>query len=199
MDDNSIAFSFFNWSGDDKMLENAHLNVLVHNKEVLITGEVPTIAAYNYITTQAPLQDVKIKKIINEVYIAPNSSLLSRAKDALITGEIDALFLGQQIFNPVHVKVTTENRTVYLMGSVTAREASKATKISSSVSGVKRIVKLFHYLKKRPAAEIAREKEKEAQKEQAAKLESQQVVIDAKKADLLRQIRALDPKGGTNF
>ncbi|SMM99878.1 21 kDa hemolysin precursor [uncultured Candidatus Thioglobus sp.] len=181
------------------MLENAHLNFLVHNKEVLITGEAPTIAAYNYITTQAPLQDVKIKKIINEVYIAPNSSLLSRAKDTLITGKIDALFLGQQVFNPVHVKVTTENRTVYLMGSVTAREASKATKISSSVSGVKRIVKLFHYLKKRPAAEIAREKEKEAQKEQAAKLESQQVVIDAKKADLLRQIRALDSKDGTSF
>ncbi|MDC9714601.1 MAG: BON domain-containing protein [Gammaproteobacteria bacterium] len=199
VDDNSIAFSLLAWGGENKALKNAHLNFMVYDKEVLVTGEAPTTAVYDYITVQTPLKDFKIKKVINEVRVASNTSLLSRGKDAIITGKIEALFLDQEVFNPVHIRVMTENRSVYLMGAVTMREANKATKIVAKVGGVERIVKLFHYLKNRPAAEIQREKEKKLQAEEEARIIKEREVLEAKKAELRRQIRALDPKGGTDF
>lgn len=199
VDDKSIEFSLFNWSNEDKTLKDTHLNFMVYNKEVVITGEVPTTTVRDYVTKQTPLKDFKIKKVINEVRIAKNSSLLSRTKDSIITAKTKALFYNQDVFNPLHVGVTTENRTIYLMGALTTREANKATKIASTINDVERVVKLFHYLKNRPIAEIERDKQRKLEAEKKEKLEAERTIIDAKKAELRRQIKALDPNGGTSF
>ncbi|BAS67113.1 BON domain-containing protein [Bathymodiolus septemdierum thioautotrophic gill symbiont] len=199
VDDKSIEFNLFAWNDKENRLENAHLNFLVYNKEVLITGEVPTQAVRDYIIKQAPNKDFKIKKVIDELRIAKSSSLLSRAKDSMITIKAKALFHNQEVFNPLHIEITTENRTIYLMGDLTRREANKATKIASGISGVKRIVKLFHYLENIPAGEIARAKQKELEAERKKALEVKRATIEAKKAELRRQINALDPNGGTSF
>ncbi|AYQ57754.1 hypothetical protein THERMOT_857 [Bathymodiolus thermophilus thioautotrophic gill symbiont] len=169
IDDKGIQFVLLSWTSEDKILQDAHLNFLIYNKTVLVTGEVPTAAALDHLTAQAPSQDFKIKKVINEARVAENSSLFNRIKDSAITAQIETLFLDQEVFNPIHVKITTENRTVYLMGSVTQREANFATKIVSSAQGVKRVVKLFHYLKDRPAAEIKRDKQRKIEAENEAK------------------------------
>ncbi|CAC9435799.1 hypothetical protein [uncultured Gammaproteobacteria bacterium] len=183
LDDKGTQLMLLIWqTNENEMLEDAHLNFLAFTGTVLVTGEVPTAAVRDYLTTQIPLEDSKIKKVINEVRIAENSSLFDRIKDSSITGQIEVLFLNQEVFNPVHVKVTTENRTVYLVGSVTQREANHATKIASMAKGVKRIVKLFHYLKNRPAAEIEHDKQKKIEAEN-----------EAKKAELQRQNQLSTP------
>ncbi|KAA0446042.1 MAG: BON domain-containing protein [Candidatus Thioglobus sp.] len=199
IDDNSIKFSLLNWGGEDKKLENANLNFNIYNKKVLITGEVPDADTLNYINKQAPLQDFKIKDIVNEARIGKNSSLFSRAKDATITAKIKISFYDQEVFNPLHVEVTTENNAAYLMGALTQREANKAAEIASKIIGVKRVVKVIDYLKQRPATEIAREKEKQLMAQKQKELAEKRAVIEAKKAELRRQIKELDPDGGTSF
>lgn len=200
LDDKNISLSLLAWSAeDDNKIKDAHLNYMVYDAEVLVTGEVPNEEVRDYITKQIPLKDFKVSRVINELRVAPNSELLSRVKDSTITAQIETLFLNQEVFNPIHIRVTTENRSVYLMGKATSREVNKATKIASKADGVKRVVKLFQYLKTRPAAELQREKEKKLQAEEEAKLAKKRELIEAKKAELRRQLKALDSNSGTNF
>jgi hypothetical protein len=44
---------------------------------------------------QIPLKDFKISRVIDELRIAPNSGILSRAKDSTITAQIEVLFMAQ--------------------------------------------------------------------------------------------------------
>ncbi len=200
LDDKNISFSLLAWSAEeDKKVKDTHLNYMIYDREVLVTGEVPNEEVRRYIGKQIPLKDFKVSRVINELRIAPTSSLLSRAKDSTITAQIETLFLNQEVFNPLHIRVMTENRSVYLMGKVTSREANKAVKIASKAGGVKRIVKLFHYLKTLPAAELQRAKEKKLQAEKEAKTAEEREIIEAKKVELRRQLKALDPNSGTNF
>lgn len=159
IDDKNIELKLFDWVGSDNTLKNAHLNFMVYRKEVLITGELPSASARAYLSKQT-LRNFTINRLINETSIAPNTGLLSRGKDSAITIKIETKFLDQEVFNPIHVKVTTENMVVYLMGSVTKREANKALDIVTGTGGVKKVVKLFHYLKNRPIAEIERDKQR---------------------------------------
>lgn len=200
LDDRTIAFRLFAWPSTDAVLEDAHLNFMVYDKTVLITGEAPSSSVRSYASKQAALQDGKIKQVFNEISVGPNSSLLSRAKDSAITVQIEALFHDQEVFHPTHVRVMTENQTVYLMGAVTKREADKAVKVASKAKGAKKVVKLFNYLKTRPAAEIERDRQRELAAQKAAELKKQQAELDAKKAKLKQELRALGGSAeGTPF
>ena len=54
----------------------------------------------------------------------------------MTTSKVKARFVDGQKFNPVHVKVVTENGAVYLMGLVKKQEATDATEIARTTSGV---------------------------------------------------------------
>ena len=49
-------------------------------------------------------------------------------------------------FDATRIKVVTENRSVYLMGIVTAEQGAQAADIARHIEGVKRVVKLFEYV-----------------------------------------------------
>ena len=164
---------------------------MVYDKNVLVTGEAPSDAVRNYAINQAQLQDAKIIQVFNEVTIGPSSGLLSRAKDSAITLQVEALFHDQEVFHPTHVRVMTENQTVYLMGAVTQREAISAVKAATRAKGVKKVVKLFNYLKTRPAAEIERDRQRELAKQKEFALKQKQAELDAQKAKLKQELRAL--------
>ncbi len=193
LDDKTVNFRLTTWAFEDEKLSDAHLNFMSFDRKVLVTGEAPNNSIKNYIVKQIKIVDPKVKQVYNEIIISPKTSYLSRIKDAAITTQIEALFLDQEVFHPTHIKVMTENQVVYLMGKVTKREAEKATKIATSTKGVnvKKVVKLFDYLKTRPAAEIERDRARELQAQKAAELKKQQAELDAKKAELKRQLRAL--------
>lgn len=197
LDDRTIMLRMLAWPGQDIMLEDAHLNFMVYNKSLLITGEVPNNATLKHTIQQAKIQDPKIKQVFNEITVGPNSGLLSRSKDAAITAQIETLFQDQEVFHPTLVRVMTENQTVYLMGAVTQREAQKAVKVASKAKWVKKIVKRFDYLKTRPAAEIERDRQRELEAQKKAELLKKQAELDAKKAALKRQIQELN--GGTTM
>jgi len=201
IDDKTIGLRLLAWSTEDEKLSDAHLNFMSFDRKVLVTGEAPNNSIRNYIVKQIKIVDPKVKQVYNEIIISPKTSYLSRLKDAAITTQIEALFLDQEVFHPTHIKVMTENQVVYLMGKVTKREAEKATKIATSTKGinVKKVVKLFDYLKTRPAAEIERDRQRELKAQQEIERKKKQAEIDAKKAELKRQIKELDGTVGTPF
>jgi len=192
LDDKTLDLSFSNIVRKDVILEDMHINFMVYNKAVLMTGEAPSDEARNYLEKLIKKKAPKVNQLINEVTVMPNSSYLSRAKDGIITVQIEALFLDQEVFHPAHVRVMTERRTVYLMGSVTKREAEHATNLATRAKNVDKVVKLFNYLLVRPAKEIEEDNKRKAEEEKKAEFEAKKAELEAKKAALQQQIEELN-------
>jgi len=191
IDDKTLNFNLSNIVRKDAILEDMHINFMVYNKAVLMLGEAPSIEARDYLEKQIKQKIPKIRKFINEVSVMPNSSYLSRAKDGIITVQVEALFLDQEVFHPTHVRVITERRTVYLMGSVTKREAEHATNLATKAKNVDKVVKLFNYLLVRPAKEIERDNKRKVEAERRAELEAKKTELEAAQTALQQQINEL--------
>jgi osmotically-inducible protein OsmY len=84
-----------------------------------------------------------VRGTYNELQVGPPTPLSTRANDSYITSKVKTRFLDGRRFNPVHVKVTTESGTVYLMGLVKSQEANDATELARTTTGVQRVVRLF--------------------------------------------------------
>ncbi len=192
LDDKTLAMNLSSILRKDTILEDMHINFMVYNKAVLMAGEAPSTEAREYLEKQIKKNAPKMKQLINEVEVMPNSSYLSRAKDGIITVQIETLFLNQEVFHPTHVRVMTERRTVYLMGSVTKREAEHATNLVTKAKNVDKVVKLFNYLLVRPAAEIERDNKRKAEAERQAELEAKRAELEAAQAALQQQIDELN-------
>jgi len=191
IDDKTLNFNLSNIVRKDAILEDMHINFMVYDKAVLMLGEAPSIEARDYLEKQIKQKIPKIRKFINEVSVMPNSSYLSRAKDGIITVQVDALFLDQEVFHPTHVRVITERKTVYLMGSVTKREAEHATNLATKAKNVDKVVKLFNYLLVRPAKEIERDNKRKVEAERRAELEAKKTELEAAQTALQQQINEL--------
>jgi osmotically-inducible protein OsmY len=144
----------------DKLKNQGNVSVTSYNKQVLLTGQATTEPLKQEAETiAAAVPDVK--GVMNDLLAAPPSSLASRAHDTYLTSAVKSRFVGDQKFNPVHVKVVTDGGVVYLMGIVTRKEADDATHIARHVSGVKKVVRLFEYMPDpppKPPADAAKAK-----------------------------------------
>ena len=192
LDDKTIDFNLSSIVRKDSILEDMHINFMVYNKAVLMVGESPSAEARDYLEKQIKRNAPKIKQLINEVAVMPNSSYLSRAKDGIVTVQIETLFYDQEVFHPTHVRVMTERSTVYLMGSVTKREAEHATNLATRAKNVDKVVKLFNYLLVRPAKEIEKDNKRKVEAERKSELESKRVELEAAQAALQQQIEELN-------
>ncbi|MDC1318007.1 BON domain-containing protein [Candidatus Thioglobus sp.] len=192
LDDKTLYMTLGNIVSKDSMLEDTHINFNVYNKSVLMVGEVPTDDLRSYLEEIVQKRAPKMSQLINEVAVMPNSSYLNRARDGVISVQIEALFLDQEVFHPAHVSVLTERGTVYLMGSVTKREAEQATNVASKAKNVKQVVKLFNYLAVRPAAEIKKDNKKKEEAEKRAILEAKKAELEAAQNELQQQIYELE-------
>ena len=192
LDDKTLYMTLGNIVSKDSMLDDTNINFNVYNKSVLITGEVPTDDLKSYLEETVKKKASKINQLINEVAVMPNSSYLNRARDGVISVQIEALYLDQEVFHPAHVSVLTERGTVYLMGSVTKREAEQATNVASKAKNVKQVVKLFNYLAVRPSEEIERDNKNREDAEKRAALEAKKAELEAAQNELQQQIYALE-------
>ena len=123
----------------------SHLNVTSFNRMVLLTGEAPNDNARRDIERIAKSVD-NVRGVTNELAIGPPTSLSARANDSYVTSKVKARFVDSSRFNPLHVKVVTENEIVYLLGLVKRQEAKDATDIARTTEGVKKVVTVFEYL-----------------------------------------------------
>ena len=125
--------------------DNIHVNVTSFNRNVLISGEVPNDAVKTEIGKLASGIE-NVRNVSNELVVSGLTSLTSRGSDSLITSNVKIRFVDDKRFKADHVKVVTENGTVFLMGIVKHAEADAATEVASITGGVQRVVKLFEYL-----------------------------------------------------
>ena len=122
-----------------------HVNVTSFNRNVLISGEVPSEAVKTEIGKLVSGVE-NVRNLNNELVVSGLSSLTSRGSDSLITSNVKLRFVNDKRFSADHVKVITENGTVFLMGIVKRAEADAATEVASTTGGVQHVVKLFEYL-----------------------------------------------------
>lgn len=122
-----------------------HVNATSYNRLVLLTGEVPDADARARI--EAAVAGVEnVRSVVNELAVAGASSLTSRSNDALLTTKVKASLVDARDLYANAFKVVTERATVYLMGRVTEREATRAAEVARTVPGVQKVVRVFEIL-----------------------------------------------------
>ncbi len=122
-----------------------HINVTSYNRQVLLTGEVSK-AQEKQLAEQIIARVENVRSVVNELAVAPNSSLSDRANDSLISGKVKATMVDNRDVFANAYKVVTERGNVYLMGRVTQREANRATEVARTVGGVKKVVRVFEII-----------------------------------------------------
>ena len=125
--------------------DNSHVNITSFNRQVLLTGEVPTAALRQRIEeTVSRIENVT--GVVNDLGMAAPSSLQQRSADAFITGKVKASLLDAKDIFANAYKVVTERNVVYLMGRVTRREAERATDVARGVSGIEKVVRVMEII-----------------------------------------------------
>ncbi|MBV1776316.1 BON domain-containing protein [Burkholderiaceae bacterium DAT-1] len=124
---------------------STHVNVNSFNRKVLLSGETPDAATQAEVARIAS-ETPDVAKVYNETTVALTSTVGARAKDVTLTTRIKARMADAGKFSPVHVMVTSERGSVFLMGLVTRKEGADAAQITSNTEGVERVVTLFDYI-----------------------------------------------------
>ncbi|MBC5784001.1 BON domain-containing protein [Ramlibacter sp. USB13] len=125
--------------------ERAHVNVASYNRQVLLTGEVPSEAAKQQAEQIVSRVDT-VRSVVNELAVMPPTSLTQRSSDVFVTGKVRASFVDAADLQAQAFRVVTERGTVYLMGRVTPREAERGTNIARQIPGVQRVVRIFEIM-----------------------------------------------------
>ena len=126
----------------DTFGDRAHINITSYNRQVLLTGEVPSDAAKQQ-AEQVVAGLENVRSIVNELVAAPVTSMVQRSNDTLITGKMKASLVDDKQLYAGAFKVVTERGTIFLMGRVTAPEADRATAIARQIDGAQRVVRIF--------------------------------------------------------
>jgi osmotically-inducible protein OsmY len=136
----------------EQLGERGSININSYNRQVLLTGEVPTEQDKAQVEKIVAGVD-NVVSVVNELAVQGSSSFSQRSSDTLLTGQVKAVLVDARDLHSNAFKVTTRRGTVYLMGRVTQREADRATEIIRNISGVQRVVRLLEIISE---AELAR-------------------------------------------
>jgi osmotically-inducible protein OsmY len=138
----------------EALSDRVHVNVNSYNRQVLLTGEVPSEAVKQQVE-QIVARVENVKGIVNELGVMGMSTLAQRSSDALVTGKVKASLVDDKELYAGAFRVVTERGTTYLLGRVTQREAARATEIARSVGGVQKVVRLFEIITDQELQQIA--------------------------------------------
>jgi osmotically-inducible protein OsmY len=125
--------------------ERGHVNITSYNRIVLLTGEVASDADRTAIE-QAVAKIENVRSVVNELAAMGSSSLTARSNDTILTSKVKASHVDAKDLQANAIKVVTERGSVFLMGRVTEREATRATELARGVSGVQKVVRVFEIL-----------------------------------------------------
>ena len=130
---------------NDAFGERARVSTTSYNRMVLLTGEVPN-EADKTTAEQAVARVDNVQSVVNELTIGPINTFGEKTKDAFVTAKVKASLIDAKDVFANSIKVVTHRGTVYLMGRVTEREATRASEIARGVSGVVKVVRVFEVL-----------------------------------------------------
>jgi len=125
--------------------DRGHISATSYNRTLLLTGEVASEADRTALE-QSLSRIENLRSTVNELAVMGSSSMTSRSSDTVITSRVKASYLDAKDLQANAIKVVTERGTVYLMGRVTEREATRATELARGISGVQKVVRVFEVL-----------------------------------------------------
>lgn len=144
------------WKGSNRLpqqyRDSTHVNFTAFNRIMLVTGEVPDEAARDAIGAMAEKID-GIRKVHNELVIAPLATFSSRSNDAYISSKFRTRLIESNQLSANHIKPLTENGTLFVMGLVNEREAKVAVAIARTTDGVRKVVNVMEII---PETDIRR-------------------------------------------
>ena len=144
VEDETIEFKSKSRIGE-KYGGQVNISVTSFNRYVLLTGQALTDEIKQDVTVLV-LEVPNVRNVQNEIVVGGLSSTTSRASDALLTSRVKGRLSQNKDVGANHVKVISENGTVFLMGLVTHAEAEAASQTAATTSGAQRVVKVFEYL-----------------------------------------------------
>src|SRR5574343_858436 len=133
--------------------DKVHVNVTSYNRQVLLTGEVPSAEVRETVEKTVAAEQNE-RSVVNDLAVMPNSTIGQRSNDTFITGKVRASLVDAKDLSANSFKVVTERNVVYLMGRVSQREAGRATAIARGITGVSKVVRVFEYLTEEEAASL---------------------------------------------
>lgn len=134
--------------------DKVHVNVTSYNRQVLLTGEVPSAEVRDAVEKTVAAEQ-NVRSVVNDLAVMPNSTIGQRSNDTFITGKVRASLVDAKDLSANSFKVVTERNVVYLMGRVSQREAQRATDIARGVSGVSKVVRVFEIVSEEELRRIA--------------------------------------------
>jgi osmotically-inducible protein OsmY len=144
LEDNGIQLKSSNRINDN-LGERVHVNVTSYNRQVLLTGEVPS-EQDKQLVAKVVSEVENVRSVVNELAVLGNSTFTQRSNDALVTSRVKANLVDAKDLFANSFKITTERGTVYLMGRVTQRESNRATEVVTGTSGVQRLVRILEII-----------------------------------------------------
>lgn len=144
VDDQTIQLRLANELSTAFKEKPVHIAVNSFDRRVLLTGEVPDEAAKTR-AGEIAAASLNVRAVVNELAIAPPSSLSDRTTDTALATKVRASFINTREIAFNSVEIVVERRIVYLLGFVTEREGQIAALVASKVSGVQQVVKVFEY------------------------------------------------------
>ena len=133
--------------------DRGHVNVTSYNRTVLITGEVASEA--DRLAVEKAISGIEhVRATVNELAVMGSSTLTARSNDTYLTSKVKAAFIDAKDLQVNTLKVVTERSSVYLMGRVTEREATRAADVARGQSGVGKVVKVFEVISEADLAKL---------------------------------------------
>jgi len=126
----------------DALAERGHVSVNAYNRQVLLTGEVPS-EQDKALAAQIAAKVENVRAVVNELAVMPATTLTQRSNDALVSGRVKAAIVDTKELSIHAFDVVTERGTVYLLGRATERETKLVTQVVRQVQGVQRVVRVL--------------------------------------------------------
>lgn len=138
-------------ASDPDIGARSNISITTYNLKVLLTGQAETAELAQRLAARIARLP-RVTHVYNEVEVGAQATLSDAASDTYLTASVKAALFDIELdgFDPLRVKVTTSNSTVYLMGLMTRQEADAVSDKVRYLSGVKKVVRLFDYIQPAP-------------------------------------------------
>lgn len=122
-----------------------NVQVTSFNAVVLLTGQV-TNDTLRDLAAETVKKIPQVRQVHNELLSTANITLGQKSYDTWLTTKVKSKLLAFGDIEGRRVKVVSENKTVFLMGLATRKEADNITDVARNTSGVKQVVRVFEYI-----------------------------------------------------
>lgn len=123
-----------------------NISISTFNQVVLLSGQVNH--AWQKKAAEKLVRKISgVEEVYNWISVDHPATHLDRACDTWLTAKVKAQLIVAADLDASQIKVVTENGTVFLMGILTPQAAQIAAVTASHIQGVRKVVKIFSYLK----------------------------------------------------